>query len=231
MVDVGGGDGTLLAAVLSGHPDLRGIVFDTAAGVAQAPDLLAWSGVADRCEVALGDFFTEVPEGDLHLLKSIVHDWDDDRVVTLLGHCSRALPDRGRVLIVEPVLPEVVEPGAPGLSYLSDLNMLVNIGGRERTRADFEDVCWRAGLDRQAPGRGGDRSWSAIEVAVAGTVVHVGGQAADHEVERPRRECREEVAGEQLDAGVAQLAATFGDLDHLGSILHRRAQAAPRELQ
>lgn len=146
VADIGGGDGTLLAAVLNRHPGLRGILFDSAAGLAEAPDILARAGVADRCDLVSGDFFAAVPGADLYLMKSIVHDWDDDRVVTILGHCRRALPAHGRVLIVEPVLPEVVDPAGPGLTYLSDLNMLVNVGGRERTRADFEEVCRRAGL-------------------------------------------------------------------------------------
>ncbi|GAA1560823.1 methyltransferase [Actinomadura kijaniata] len=151
VTDVGGGDGTLLAAVLTAHPDLTGVVFDTAEGLARTPETLERHGLAGRCTVHAGDFFRSVPEGsDLYLVKSVLHDWTDDQVVTILGHCRRALPPGGTVLIVEPVLPEVVDAGSAvadgGVTYLSDLNMMVNIGGRERTRADFEDVCHRAGL-------------------------------------------------------------------------------------
>ncbi len=79
-------------------------------------------------------------------MKSVLHDWTDEQTVTILTHCREVLPPAGRVLIVEPVLPEVVDTESAGLTYLTDLNMLVNVGGRERTRADFEDVCRRAGL-------------------------------------------------------------------------------------
>jgi hypothetical protein len=77
-------------------------------------------------------------------MKSILHDWTDDQAVAILSHCREVLPPGGRVLIVEPVLPETVTDDE--VTYLSDLNMLVNVGGRERTRKDFEDVCGRAGL-------------------------------------------------------------------------------------
>ena len=147
VTDVGGGDGTLLAAVLRAVPALRGTVFDTAEGGAQAAATLERAGVADRAAVAVGDFFAGVPAGaDAYLLKSIVHDWDDERAASILGHCGRGLAEGGRVLIVEPVLPDTVRPDISPTLYLSDLNMLVNVGGLERTRADFEALCTRAGL-------------------------------------------------------------------------------------
>ncbi|UQT61359.1 methyltransferase [Streptomyces durmitorensis] len=147
VTDVGGGDGTLLSAVLREHPALTGVVHDTEEGLAQAPTTLERQGLTARCSLAAGDFFQSVPGGaDVYLLKSIVHDWSDEQAVTILTHCREALPPAGRVLIVEPVLPEVVDAETAGLTYLTDLNMMVNVGGRERTRADFEEVCRRAGL-------------------------------------------------------------------------------------
>ncbi|CAL9344434.1 Mitomycin biosynthesis 6-O-methyltransferase [Streptomyces sp. enrichment culture] len=154
VTDVGGGDGTLLAAVLTAHPHLTGTVHDTARGLRGAPETLRRHGVTGRCTPAAGDFFRSVPAGsDLYLLKSVLHDWPDDRAVTILRHCRAVLPPGGRVLIVEPVLPDTVEDtGAAAhaldgaVTYLSDLNMMVNLGGRERTRADFRDLCGRAGL-------------------------------------------------------------------------------------
>ncbi|GGT29554.1 methyltransferase [Streptomyces toxytricini] len=154
VTDVGGGDGTLLAAVLTAHPHLTGTVHDTARGLRGAPETLRRHGVTGRCTPAAGDFFRSVPAGsDLYLLKSVLHDWPDDRAVTILRHCRAVLPPGGRVLIVEPVLPDTVEDtGAAAhaldgaVTYLSDLNMMVNLGGRERTRADFHDLCGRAGL-------------------------------------------------------------------------------------
>ncbi|MFD0413475.1 methyltransferase [Streptomyces sp. NPDC127108] len=147
VMDIGGGDGTLLGAVLREHPAVNGVIYDTEEGLAQAPATLSRDGLTDRCSLVVGDFFRSVPEGaDLHMMKSIVHDWSDDQVVTILSHCRAALPPGGRVLIVEPVLSEIVDPATAGRIYLSDLNMLVNVGGRERTRAEFEEVCRRAGL-------------------------------------------------------------------------------------
>ncbi|MGH3901633.1 MAG: methyltransferase [Pseudonocardiaceae bacterium] len=147
VADIGGGDGILIAGVLREHPTLRGVLFDTAKGLAQADRTLAAAGTADRCRTEIGDFFTAVPEGaDLYLLKSVVHDWDDERAGAILENCRQVIPDHGQLLIIEPVLPEVVNGSIPPTMYLSDLNMLVNIGGRERTRADFEDLCHRSGF-------------------------------------------------------------------------------------
>ncbi|MCM2387286.1 acetylserotonin O-methyltransferase [Streptomyces albipurpureus] len=151
VTDVGGGNGTLLAGVLNAYPGLTGVVFDTAEGLAEAQKTLERHGLEERCALSVGDFFRSVPKGsDLYLMKSILHDWADDQVVTILSHCREVLPPGGSVLIVEPVLPEVVDTDAgvteAVITYLSDLNMLVNVGGRERTRKDFEDVCHRAGL-------------------------------------------------------------------------------------
>ncbi|WP_412074719.1 methyltransferase [Streptomyces xanthophaeus] len=146
ITDVGGGSGTLLAAVLEAHPGLAGVVFDTADGLAEAGKTLARHGLEKRCSLIAGDFFHSVPQGsDVYLVKSILHDWTDAQAVTILRHCRQVLPPGGVVLIVEPVLPEVVGAEDEG-TYLSDLNMMVNVGGRERTRADFEEVCRRAAL-------------------------------------------------------------------------------------
>ncbi|MEV0374492.1 methyltransferase [Streptomyces sp. NPDC050636] len=146
VADIGGGDGTLLAAILAAHPALTGIVFDTAEGLAQAAAKLEREGLDGRSSLVAGDFFATAPEGaDLYLLKSVIHDWNDEQCVGILRHCRRVIPDGGRLLIVEPVLPPVVDPSAAGV-YLSDLNMLVNLGGRERTRDDFERLCRDAGF-------------------------------------------------------------------------------------
>jgi len=148
LVDVGGGDGTLLAAVLTATPMLHGVLFDTAAGVAQAPERLAAAGVADRCQVLEGDFFQGVPEGgDAYIMKSIIHDWDDERCVTILANCRQAMADGGRVLIIEPVVPARVEPSFAMLgTIMSDLNMLLCTGGKERTEAEFAEILGAAGL-------------------------------------------------------------------------------------
>lgn len=154
VLDIGGGDGTLLSAILSAHPGVRGIVYDTAEGLAQADAGLTKAGVRDRCELRSGDFFESVPAGaDAYLIKSVLHDWDDDRCATILGHAREVIPDDGRLLIVEPVLPDTVDGSMPPTMYLSDLNMLVLLDGKERTAAEFGELCARSGfvLDKITP--------------------------------------------------------------------------------
>jgi hypothetical protein len=147
VVDVGGGNGTLLASILSAQPELRGIVYDSEDGVEQAHEVLTTAGVAGRCEIRAGDFFADVPDGgDLYLLKNILHDWDDERAATILANTRRAVPAHGRVLLVESVLPARVDPQSPPDDYLMDINMLVNFGGRERTEAEFHALLTSAGF-------------------------------------------------------------------------------------
>lgn len=147
LVDIGGGDGTLLASVLREHPNLRGVLFDTAEGLAQAPRRLAQEGLTERVALETGDFFASAPAGgDLYLLKSIIHDWDDERCAAILRHIRDVIPDHGSLLIVEPVLPATVPPDRQDNVYLSDLNMLVNVGGRERTADDFAALCTAGGF-------------------------------------------------------------------------------------
>ncbi|WP_317441117.1 methyltransferase [Streptomyces collinus] len=148
VVDVGGGNGTLLAALLQATPGLRGIVFDSPPGVAQAEDHLVAAGVGDRCEAKAGDFLEALPEGgDLYVFKSVIHDWDDERATTILRNCRRVLPADGRLLIVEPVVPEAVtvSPADP-FPYLNDLNMMVSLRGKERTRSEYEALLTAAGF-------------------------------------------------------------------------------------
>lgn len=147
VVDVGGGDGTLLASILRQNPELKGVLFDTSNGLAQAEEALGRSNVADRCTVTDGDFFSEVPRGGrLYILKAVLHDWDDERCLTILRNVREAVPDDGRLLVIEGVLPPRVDPQLRG-AYLSDLNMLVNHGGKERTAEDFRVLFEKAGFD------------------------------------------------------------------------------------
>lgn len=148
VVDVGGGNGTLLTALLQATPGLRGIVFDSPSGVAQAGDRLVASGVSDRCEAKAGDFLAGLPEGgDLYLFKSVIHDWDDERATTILRNCRKVLPADGRLLIVEPVIPAAVTmfPADP-FAYINDLNMMVSLRGKERTEAEYADLLSEAGF-------------------------------------------------------------------------------------
>lgn len=146
IVDVGGGNGSLLAEVLRSAPDARGVLFDLPAGLDAAPPVLDAAGVADRCQVVAGDFFAGVPQdADAYMMKSVIHDWDDDRAVTILRNCRDAMAPGGRVLVIERTVPERVTPGTAELLMI-DLNMLVSATGRERTEADYRELLTAAGL-------------------------------------------------------------------------------------
>ncbi len=144
VIDVGGGQGALLAAILKASPATRGVLFDQPQTVAGASAALADQGVSDRCEIVGGDFFESVPPGgDTYLLKYVVHDWDDESAVRILSNCRRAMPQDGKVLLVETVVPG---PEEPDYAKIADLEMLLLLGSRERTVAEFEQVLSRAGL-------------------------------------------------------------------------------------
>jgi O-methyltransferase domain/Dimerisation domain len=141
VVDVGGGKGALLAAVLSGHPHLRGTVFDLPQAVASEPPE---ASLATRWSAVSGNFFEAVPNADAYLVKSILHDWPDDRCVEILRTLSRGLNDGGVVLVVERVLDRA---GFERDAAFSDLNMLVMPGGRERTAEEYAALYAAAGLE------------------------------------------------------------------------------------
>lgn len=147
VVDVGGGWGELIAAVLGTHPHLRGILLDRPHAVDGARERLRRGDVLDRCDIVAGDFFETVPAGgDVHLLKSIVHDWDDEASARLLRRCREAIADDGRILVVEQVMPERVVGRAHLRQAVADLNMLVMLGGRERTIPEFRQLLEAAGF-------------------------------------------------------------------------------------
>ena len=146
VVDIGGGDGTLLAAILTANAHVNGVVLDSPSGVAQAGDVLAAAGVADRAEVVAGDFFEAVPnEGDLYIIKSVFQDWDDEPACALLRTCRAHMPDAATLLIVGSILPETATPDDPIMFY-TDMNMLVNSGGRERTESRFRAMLEETGF-------------------------------------------------------------------------------------
>jgi hypothetical protein len=145
VVDVGAGHGTLVTAILTAHPKLRAVVFDTPQVVPGARSRLAEQGVADRCEFVTGDFFEAVPAGgDVYALSHIVHDWDDRQAIGLLSRCREAMPDHARLAVCEMVVPAGPEPH---FSKLLDLEMLVNTGGRERTLEEYERLYAAAGFE------------------------------------------------------------------------------------
>jgi hypothetical protein len=144
IVDVGGATGNMLAAVLSRHPDLRGVLFDLPHVVRDAPALLKARGVEGRVTIETGSFFERVPAGgDAYLLSHIIHDWTEAQCLTILKHCRGAMGPDGRLLIVETVLPE---GDVPHQGKLQDLVMMVVPGGQERTEAEYAALFGKAGF-------------------------------------------------------------------------------------
>ena len=145
IADVGGGLGTLLAAILKAHTSVTGILFDQPHVVSGARASLEAAGVAARCRVVGGSFFDRIPDGaDLHILKSIIHDWDDEQSLAVLRNCRRALKEQGTLLLIERVMPERVED-APHV-VLQDLHMLAMTGGRERSEVEYRALLGVAGF-------------------------------------------------------------------------------------
>lgn len=145
VVDVGGGQGALIAAVLQANPRTRGILFDTDSAIADAGPVLTALGVADRCDTVAGDFFDALPEGgDAYVLKWVLHDWDDEDALAILRTCRRAMSGEARLLVVESLMP----PGnEPFFAKALDITMLVLLGGRERTEAEYQSLMEAAGFE------------------------------------------------------------------------------------
>ena len=135
IVDVGGADGTVLAAILAAHPHLRGVLFDLPHVITDARQALARHGVEDRADCVGGDFFESVPAGgDAYLLSLVLHDWPEQRARQILANVAAAGGSGARLLVLEFVVP----PGdGPHLSKISDLNMLAMMGGQERTETEW----------------------------------------------------------------------------------------------
>jgi predicted O-methyltransferase YrrM len=144
LVDVGGGRGHLVAALLRRYPRLNAVVFDQPDVVRHAADVLADAAVADRARVVGGDFFTTVPAGgDVYLMSMILHDWDDAQSVSILRNVRQAMGERDELLVIDAIVPE---GDAPHDGKLRDLIMLALHPGRERTEAEFAALFAAAGL-------------------------------------------------------------------------------------
>jgi len=151
VVDIGGGQGTLLASILTANPQLRGILFEMPHVIAAAQQTFKNAGSARRCELVSGDFFASAPpRGDLYILKKVIHDWEDEQARIIIGHCRSVIPDQGRLLLIENVVPQGNEPS---FSKLIDLLMMVYPGGRERTEAEYRKLLGSVGftLNRVIP--------------------------------------------------------------------------------
>jgi len=145
VVDVGGGQGLMLAAILRAHPHMRGTLFDQPDVVARANAVLAKRGVMHRCDIVGGSFFEKVPEGaDAYLMRVVIHDWEDDEAIAILKVCRRAMGEAAKLLLIERL---VASPNEMPAAKFSDLNMLVSPGGRERTREEFSDLFAKSGFE------------------------------------------------------------------------------------
>ncbi len=144
VVDVGGGHGMLLSAVLQKCPKARGILFDFESVVEGAPAVLRAARVHDRCEMIGGSFFESVPSGgDAYILKHIIHDWDDGDALHILRNVRAAMKPDASLLLVEMVVPD---DEREHMAKMLDLEMLVSLAGRERTEAQYAELLRQAGF-------------------------------------------------------------------------------------
>ena len=154
MIDVGGGNGTLLAALLNAHPNLRGAVFDLPPTAEAARAKVAAAGLADRCDVISGSFFEPLPPGaGGYILSAILHDWSDKAARAILRRCAEAAGSTGKVFVIEKTGPDGESP-----STAMDLRMLTYFGGRERGVAELSTLAADSGLELIAAHPAGDLS-------------------------------------------------------------------------
>jgi hypothetical protein len=148
IVDVGGGNGALLLGILRQNPHLEGIVADRAEVVERAEKEIAASGLGARCRAVAADFFREVPGGaDAYVLKHVIHDWDDEHARKILTNCHRAMPQSGKLLVIEGVYPARIDDSLESRrAAANDVNMLVGTGGRARSEGEFRSLYSEAGF-------------------------------------------------------------------------------------
>lgn len=144
VVDVGGGHGAVLSTILRSAPDAHGVLYDLPKVVGNARPLLEAAGVAQRCTIEGGSFMESVPGGgDVYVMKNIIHDWSDDDALRILCNIRTAIADGGKLILLEMVLPQ---RASSFIGHMLDLEMLLMLHGRERTRAQYYDLLDRAGL-------------------------------------------------------------------------------------
>jgi len=148
LVDIGGGNGSLLIGILNANPNLQGIVFDLPHAADKARAKIAEAGLQSRCEGVGGDFFKEVPAGaDAYIIKHVIHDWNDDRATAILRSIHRAMPSHGKLLIAEGVYPQRIDQSDLSRgAAANDVNMLVSTGGRQRSETEFRSLQDAAGF-------------------------------------------------------------------------------------
>jgi ubiquinone/menaquinone biosynthesis C-methylase UbiE len=148
LADIGGGNGSLIRAVLERYPSLTGILFDLGHVIGRARQNIEAAGLTNRCSFVEGSFFESIPTGaDAYLFRHIIHDWTDSQCIQILGHCRKVLPKDGRLLVVETVVPAGNEPS---LAKSYDMAMLAFPGGQERTEAEYWSLFAKAGFQLTA---------------------------------------------------------------------------------
>ncbi len=145
IADIGGGNGSQISSLLEKYASTQGILFDLPHVIERARPRIDSAGLSDRCQLVGGSFFESVPEGaDAYILRHIVHDWDEDKVLAILHNCHKAMPTHGKLLVVESVIPPGNEPFG---GKLLDLVMLLIPGGQERTEAEYQSLLGKAGFE------------------------------------------------------------------------------------
>ena len=145
LADIGGGNGSNISSILQQYPTMKGVLFDLPHVVDRARERVEAAGVSDRCQLIGGNFFETVPEGaDAYLMRHIIHDWDDEKSLTILRNCHAVMPTDGKLLVVESVIPPGNEPFA---GKFLDLVMLLIPGGKERTEAEYRALYEEAGFE------------------------------------------------------------------------------------
>lgn len=145
IVDIGGGQGMMMASILSMFPDIRGIIFDLPQLQGQALKIAEQYGIQDRCRFIAGSFFERIPEGgDLYMMKNVLHDWNDEACRQILSNLRKIMNVTSRLLIME----VIIEKGnQPSFGKMTDMLMMVAAGGKERTRAEFYRLLQKAGFN------------------------------------------------------------------------------------
>jgi hypothetical protein len=144
LIDLGGGHGSFLGTILTAYPAIRGVLAEMPAVIDGARRHFEAAHLADRCEVVPINFFESVPAGgDVYVMKRVIHDWDDERSITILKNCQRAMAGKGKLLLIEMVIP----PGnGPEFGKWLDIAMLVFAGGCERTEREYRDLLTTSGF-------------------------------------------------------------------------------------
>ena len=144
LADIGGGLGGVMSATLQRYPAMRGILYDQAHVIERAVQSMKAPGVSERCTFASGNFFESVPSGaDAYSMRHIIHDWTDQLCITILGNIRKVIPQSGRLLIIETVVPEGNDPSP---SKLFDMFMMIFPDGLERTEAQFRSILEPSGF-------------------------------------------------------------------------------------